>query len=241
MFVYTKLSTSQNTSICHFVPIVKGYLFIFLILLDYYCGNPAIIRYLEPVNPIVKDSISKKNPYGLIYKIFDKNGLVISIKNTTNQELERIARTDTDSDASFRIPQITCLKFFIENNSEKEIIVNLFNTQLTDFENIPVLIFSNDDFTKNYTSVAYKNFQYKKVFSFYITSHNGIEPKNNFYYEKISPDTTVVIKPGHRGFQIIPFHRISERSNGFTLTLPLPKLQENINIPLKYIVFRSDK
>jgi hypothetical protein len=225
------------------VPKVKKLFCIFFPAFVLFCGgNPHIVRYLEPAqaslasagaNP--KDTIDQK------YKIFEKDGLTIYLKNAAYKDIEQTAKADVNDDISFRIPQFTFLEFFIDNKSGGDVSVNLFSAQLTDSEDNPVPIFLSGEFTKNYTSVAYANFHYEKIFSFYITHYKDAEPKKGFFYEKFSPGKIATVKPGYSGLQIIPFSRISERSLKYTLTLSAPGLVDHLEIPLKYIIKRLDR
>ena len=211
------------------------------LILSTSCGNPAIRRYLETENFLPKKESHDASEGKDKYILMNKNGISIYIKNVSYQDIDELSKRETQENASFRIPSLTYLEFFIYNNSDSEIKANFFKATLADPDKNLTPVLLRDDFYKEYTSVAYKNFNYDKIFSLYTVEYQGLSPKKGFYYEKFSPGQTGILKPGYSSRQIIPFKRISERNREYTLSVPLGNVDETIIVPLHYIVERADR
>lgn len=206
------------------------------------CGNPAIIRYIEPVNPLIKEHPGGyKNPLNHKFKIFEKDGISIYIKNVTSQDIDQTLKAGNNNNISYRIPAITYIKFIIQNESTKDININFFNTRLINNDNKEFKVLQSTDFTREFTSAAYQNFHFEKIFSFYVNLYVQKPPKNGYFYEKNNPGVLAKIRQGYTAEQIVPFQRISENFLEYTLSLEISDLHEKIIIPLRYTVNRLDK
>jgi hypothetical protein len=139
----------------------------------------------------------------------------------------------------FRIPALTYIKFIIENNSNNDFKINLFNIKLKNSSEKVYRLINRNDFSTKFTSVAYSNFRYNKIFSFYTIAFQGVKPKKENYYEKIDPETEITLKPEYTGIQLLPFELISERFLDYILQMPI-NVEKTVEIPLKYIIYRKD-
>ncbi|MDH4199389.1 MAG: hypothetical protein OEV66_03325 [Spirochaetia bacterium] len=217
-----------------------GRLFWFL-LFSFSCGNPSIIRYLAPIVP--ENSKIRKNFNETNYRfvIYEARGIRISLKNATPSDIEKRANLESKENVAFRIPSLTYLVFFVENNSAFDCQINFSGTSIRDSDDNLYSTVNRGELEKKFTSVAYSGFNYNNILSFYITRYEDKPPQKGNHYEKFWPDETAVIKPGFSGEQIVAFHRISERYSDYFMKIELPEKAGEISIPLKYTIYRSDR
>jgi hypothetical protein len=204
------------------------------------CGNPEIIRKLEPQNPSQIKVIEKNKEFSI-----NNQDLLISLKILDSEEILQISSDKNYSfsyDYSYRIPQIMLFQVKVKNKSRSRVYFNpldlYFQGDYTPKEQLKV--FSKREYEKFFQSQSYNRFAYDMMYG----GKKKVDSAKKIKEEKKHPLLNYIIQPNQQKTHLCPFPRFSEKAFTYALVIPYRLVTgkqdlQKMEIMFNYIINRE--
>ncbi|RME89008.1 MAG: hypothetical protein D6767_09215, partial [Candidatus Hydrogenedentota bacterium] len=141
----------------------------------------------------------------------------------------------------YRLPGLTYIRFTAFNDSRKSYRMDLWNSYFENDVGQKFPAISVQEYKQTFTSVAYRRFPPDDMFAFYITKEGKQEAGKKIYLNKYPAGKPIDLPPQSRGFQIIPYKKISSSARKYRwIYKPSAEESSEKSIPFYLCTERED-
>lgn len=224
---------------------------LFVILAATACGNPDLIRKLEPYQP-KNTKIVKDNKAFLVTAPELKLQFELVTIEEINELLEE-SGTSYGYDIGYRFPQISVFKLIVENTGRDRLYFNPHQVFFLgdDLEAQPIYIYTEEEYRNRFESQSYSRYEYHLLFApdaAYNRLMRSLEDDDEEYKKNHKkerhPLYSYIIEPKKKKEFLLPFPLLSQAARKYDFVVPFRKLlgtqaEEKFVIKFKYLIERE--